>query len=90
MRPSKKLIFFLLFSILMISFGFYAWQIIYTPNILVGKEPRPLVIPREASFKDVQALLHEGDYTQDLISFSFLSKLMGYDEQVKPGRYLMK
>src|SRR5690606_31752444 len=27
---------------------------------------------------------------QDLISFSFLSKLMKYDEQVKPGRYLLQ
>lgn len=90
MRPSKKLIFFLLFSVLLISFGYYAYQVAYTPNILVGKQPRPLVIPRGATFKQVQALLHEGDYTQDLISFSFLSKLMDYDEQVKPGRFLLK
>jgi len=90
MLPSKKLIFFLLFSVLLISFGYYAYQIVYTPNILVGKQPRPLVIPRGAHFKDVQDLLHKGDYTQDLISFSFLSKLMDYDEQVKPGRYLLQ
>lgn len=90
MLPSKKLIFFLLFSVLLISFGYYAYQVVYTPNILVGKQPRPLVIPRGASFKDVQDLLHRGDYTQDLISFSFLSKLMEYDENVKPGRYVLK
>jgi UPF0755 protein len=90
MRPPKKLILFLLFSILLISFAFYAYQIIYTPNVLVGKEPRPLIIPRGADFKEVQALLHEGDYTQDLISFSFLSRLMDYDKQVRPGRYLLQ
>jgi UPF0755 protein len=90
MRPTKKLFFFLLFSVLLISFGFYAWQITYTPNVLVGKQARPLIIPRGADFKDVQELLHEGDYTQDLISFSFISKLMEYDEQVKPGRYVLK
>jgi UPF0755 protein len=89
MRPSKKLIFFLLFSVLLISFAFYAYQISYTPNVLVGKQPRPLIIPKGADFKDVQAILHKGDYTQDLISFSFLSKLMDYDKQVKPGRYLL-
>lgn len=89
MLPSKKLIFFLLFSVLLISFGYYAYQIVYTPNVLVGKQPRPLVIPRGATFKDVQAALHKGDYTQDLISFSFLSKLMDYDENVKPGRYVL-
>lgn len=90
MLPSKKLIFFLLFSVLLISFGYYAYQVVYTPNILVGKQPRPLIIPRGATFKDVQALLHKGDYTQDLISFSFLSKLMDYDENVKPGRYVLR
>lgn len=90
MRPSKKLVFFLVFSILLISFGFYTWQITSTPNVLVGKESRPLVIPRGASFKDVQDLLHKGDYVQDLISFSFLSKLMNYDDQVKPGRYMLQ
>ncbi|HEY9488814.1 MAG TPA: endolytic transglycosylase MltG [Chryseosolibacter sp.] len=90
MLPSKKLIVFLLFSILLISFGFYAWQISFTPNILVAKQPRPLIIPRGATFQDVQAILHKGDYTQDLISFSFLAKLMDYDENVKPGRYLLE
>ena len=90
MRSPKKLIIFLLFSVLLISFAFYAYQISYTPNVLVGKQPRQLVIPRGATFKDVQRMLHEGDYTQDLISFSFLSKLMNYDEQVKPGRYVLK
>lgn len=77
-------------SVLLISFAFYAYQIVYTPNILVGKDPRSLVIPNGASFKDVQRLLHEGDYIQDLISFSFLSKLMDYDKQVKPGRYVLQ
>jgi UPF0755 protein len=90
MRPSKKLIFFLLFSVLLISFAYYAYQICYTPNVLVGKQPRPLIIEKGATFKDVQALLHEGDYTQDLISFSFLAKLMDYDTEVKPGRYILQ
>jgi UPF0755 protein len=90
MRPSKKLIFFLLFSVLLISFAYYAYQICYTPNVLVGKQPRPLIIEKGASFKDVQELLHKGDYTQDLISFSFLAKLMDYDDDVKPGRYILQ
>ncbi|MGC1240447.1 MAG: endolytic transglycosylase MltG [Chryseosolibacter sp.] len=79
-----------MFSVLLISFAFYAYQISYTPNILVGKDARPLIIPRGATFKDVQKILHEGDYAQDLISFSFLAKLMDYDEQVKPGRYVLQ
>lgn len=90
MQSPKKLIIFLVFSVLLISFAFYGYQISYTPNILVGKEARALVIPRQATFKDVQRILHEGDFTQDLISFSFLAKLMDYDKQVKPGRYVLQ
>lgn len=90
MRPSIKLILFLICSVLLISFAFYGYQITYTPNILVGKDARPLIIPKGATFKDVQAILHKGNYTQDLISFSFLAKLMDYDKQVKPGRYVLE
>lgn len=90
MKPSARLVFFLLFSILLISFAFYAWQICYTPNVLVGKENRVIVLTRGATFKDVQQKLHEGNYVQDLISFSFLAKLMNYDDQVKAGRYILQ
>jgi UPF0755 protein len=90
MKPEKKLIFFLLFSMLLISFGFYAYQIIYTPNFLVGKEDRMIVIPNDADFKTVQKILHEGDYMQDLMSFAFLSRMMDYDKKVKPGRFILK
>jgi UPF0755 protein len=90
MIPSKKLVFFLLFSILLISFAYYGYQICYTPNILVQKKDRMIVIDRGASFKDIQRILHEGNAVQDLISFSFLARLMDYDENVKSGRYLLR
>jgi UPF0755 protein len=90
MKPSKRLIFFLLISILLISFVYYGFQICYTPNILVEKQDRQIVIPRNATFKDIQRLMHEENLVQDLISFSFLSKLMDYDENVKSGRYILR
>jgi UPF0755 protein len=90
MKPGKGLIFFLLFSILLISFSFYAFQMVYTPNILVDKQDRLIVIPEHATFKTVQDELHKGDYVQDLISFSFLAKLMDYDKHVKAGRFVLK
>ena len=90
MRPSKRLIFFLLFSILLISFVYYAFQICYTPNILVEKQDSQIIIPKGATFKDVQRQFHEENLVQDLISFSFLSRLMEYDENVKAGRYVLR
>lgn len=90
MKPSKRLVIFLVLSILLISFAFYAFQICYSPNILVGKEDRLLLVEENATFKTIQQKLHEGDYVQDLISFSFLARLSGYDEAIKPGRFVLR
>ena len=89
MKPNKRLILFLLLSILGISFTFYAYQISYTPNILVDKENRPFIVKEGSSFKDIQRDLHEGNFVQDLVSFSFIAKITGYDDQIKPGRYIL-
>ena len=89
-KGKGKLIAFLVLSVLLISFTYYAYQICYTPNILVGKDNTVIVIPAGADFKKVQEILHEGNYVQDLISFSFLAKLMDYDKGVKSGRYTLR
>lgn len=90
MKVSKRLILFLFASILGISFAFYGYQIAYTPNILVDKEDRVIVIPPDATFKSVQRQLHEGGYVHDLMSFSFVAKIMDYDKTIKPGRYVLR
>ena len=90
MKPSKRLIAFLLFSILGISFTFYAYQIAYTPNVLVDKENRLFIVKEGATFKDIQEEMHEGNFVRDLVSFSFIAKITGYDEQIKPGRYVLR
>lgn len=84
------IVFLILLSILLSSFSFYFYQVVNAPNILVGKTDRYLHIPTGSSFKEVQDMLHEGGYVNDLLAFSFLAKLMKYDENVKPGRYLLK
>ncbi len=90
MKFNKRLILFLIISVLGISFAFYAYQVVYTPNILVDQDDRLLIIKEGHGFADVQRELHDGNYVQDLMSFSFLAKLMNYDERIKPGRYLLK
>jgi UPF0755 protein len=90
MKPSKRLIVFLFLSILGISFTYYAYQITYTPNILVDKENRLFIVKEGSTFKDIQRDLHEGNFVRDLVSFSFIAKITGYDEQIKPGRYILR
>ncbi|HLF34578.1 MAG TPA: endolytic transglycosylase MltG [Cyclobacteriaceae bacterium] len=72
------------------TFSFYAYQVLYSPNILIDKEPQFIHIPTGSDFSDVQKILSESDYINDLMAFSLLSKLMKYDRLVKPGRYLLQ
>jgi UPF0755 protein len=84
------LAFVIVASILASVFSLYFYQMVYTPNVLVEKEGKVLLIPGNSTFKSVQDSLYKGDYVQDLVTFSFLAKMMDYDEQVKPGRYELK
>ena len=76
-------------TVLLVSFTFYGYQVVYTPNILVDQKDRMLLIPSGATFKQVQDQLYEGEYVSDLLSFSTLAKLMKYDQYIKPGRFLL-
>ena len=69
------------------SFSFYIYQVIYSPNILVGRESAYLKIPTGSGFRDVQKIIAEQKIAGDMLAFSFLAKLMKYDQNVKPGRY---
>jgi UPF0755 protein len=85
-----KLAFFLVASVLLISFSFYAYQIVYTPNILVDKEDRVFIVKTGYTFRDVQNDLAKGRFVDDLVSFSFLARLMNYDKAIHPGRYKLE
>ena len=91
MRKKKIfVVFLLLFSILLTSFGFWGYQMLYSPNILVDKEDRVIIIPRGETFRELQAYLYDEHIVNDLVSFSFLSRLMKYDTGGTPGRYVLK
>ena len=79
-----------LLTVLFSSFSFYFYQVVNAPNILVNQPDRFIHIPGGTSFSNLQSIIHNGRYVNDLISFSFLSRLMKYDELIKPGRYLLK
>ena len=72
------------------SFSFYFWQVVYTPNFLIDKKDLVFNIPTGANFKYVQNSLYDLGIVNDLVSFSFLSKLKRYDQSIKPGSYLLQ
>jgi UPF0755 protein len=88
--PLKKVAVFLVFSILLISFTFYAYQIIYMPNILVERESRLFIIKKDYTYRKVQEELGKGNFVNDMVSFSFLAKLSGYDKDIQPGRFILR
>ena len=82
--------FLVVFSVTLSSFSFYIYQVIHSPNILIDKESRFFYIPTGSTFRDVQNALYNQNIVNDMVAFSFLAKLMNYDELVKPGKYLLK
>jgi UPF0755 protein len=79
----------IVFSVLLTSFSFYAYQLLYTPNVLVEQQARSFIIRPGESFEQVRNHLYEEGYINEAVSFSFLSKLLKYDENVKPGHYVI-
>jgi len=83
-------IFLVVFTMMLSSFAFYTYQILYTPNVLVEKEDQYFAIPKGTTFKQLQNMLAEERIVNDLVSFSFLAKLKDLDTNVKNGMYLIK
>jgi UPF0755 protein len=88
--PKGKITLFLVGSILLISFSFYAYQIIYSPNILTDREDRLFVVKKEYTYEKVLTELGKGNFVNDMVSFGFLAKLSGYDKEIQPGRYVLR
>ncbi|TDI64450.1 MAG: endolytic transglycosylase MltG [Bacteroidetes bacterium] len=91
MKGRKILILIIIiFSVLLSSFSFYAYQVIKTPNILVQQDDTFIYIYPGTTFKQLQDSLYHKGIVHDLISFSMLAKFKGYDKNIRPGRYLLK
>lgn len=73
--------------LLFIPMSYYAYQICFTPNIQVQKKATYLYIPTGATFQTVMDSLNKMKALEDPLSFMFMTKLMGYRDKVKPGRY---
>src|SRR5437879_1109714 len=85
-----RLAFFLVLSTLTITFIFYGYQILYTANFLVDKDDKVFIVRSGSTFRKVQEELGKNGFVNDLVSFSFLARLSGYDKEIIPGRYILK
>jgi UPF0755 protein len=77
-------------STLLITFSFYFYQIVYTPNVLVEGADRLFVIKSGMSYREVLSKLDEERFVNDMVSFSFIARLKEFDRRIQPGRYLLR
>ncbi|MES2388809.1 MAG: endolytic transglycosylase MltG [Bacteroidota bacterium] len=89
MKTNTKVGILIVVAFFFASFSYYAYQICFTPNLQVGMGPKMLYIPTGSKYMDVANTLKDGNYLVDKLSFSFMAKLMGYQDKVKPGAYLI-
>ena len=89
-RRKVFIIVMVVFAGLLSTFSFYFYQIIRSPNLQVDRESFTFLIPRDATFRAVQDTLYKYRVVTDMVSFSFLAKLMDYTEAVKPGLYTIE
>ena len=85
-----KLAFYIISSTLIITFVFYGYQICFTSNILVDREDRAFIIHQGDSYQTILINLGENNFVGEMVSFSFLAKLSGYDKEIIPGRYILR
>jgi len=90
MSRNFKIGLFITLAVTSVTFTFYFWQIFKTPNMQIGKEESfVLYIPKGATYKSVVDTLAKYDVIQDHVSFAFVTKFKKYQENVKPGRYVI-
>lgn len=78
------------FSVLLTTFSFYFYQMFKGSNVLLDQPDRAVTIERGETFSDLRARLYDNEIIQDALSFSFVAKVLDYQEAVKPGVYLLK
>ncbi|MCJ8165867.1 endolytic transglycosylase MltG [Pontibacter sp. E15-1] len=76
-----------LFLFLFVSFSYYAYQIVYTSNVDTKDRDTFVLIPTGATYTQAMDSVEATGAIIDKLSMRFMSKLMDYDELVKPGRY---
>ncbi|KXX71573.1 endolytic transglycosylase MltG [Flammeovirga sp. SJP92] len=89
-KSNLRIFLFVGFSVFTISILVYIYQVFYTANIQVDKEPAVIRIPHGATIENVSDTLQKYDILSELVPFRFVSKALKYNENVKPGLYVLQ
>lgn len=87
---SNKALIFIGLSVILSMVVFSGYQYVFESNILVGKADRRICITEDMDFNGLLANLNDEGIVHEPLSFAFLSKIMGYRDNVKPGCYLLR
>ena len=90
MSKKKILIPLIVFSTLLSTSSVYIYQMLFSPNFLINQPDKMILIKDDTNFKELTNQLIEDTLLNDVISFSFLSKIMKYSDNVKQGAYRVK
>ena len=90
MKKKKYVILVIIFSTLLSTISVYLYQIFFSPNFLINQNDKFLIINDGMNFKNVREKLIQDTILNDVLSFSFLSKSMNYDKNIKIGAYKIK
>lgn len=90
MSKKKILIPLIIFSTILTTGSVYTYQMLYSPNFLINAEDKFIIIEENTDFNELIKKLEEDTLINDILSFSFLSKLMEYQENIKIGAYKVK
>ncbi len=90
MSKKKILIPLIIFSTILTTCSVYTYQMLYSPNFLINSEDKFIIIEEGTDFNRLIKKLEDDTLINDILSFSFLSKIMEYQENIKIGSYKVK
>ena len=73
--------------VLFISLTFYTYQLFFSPNFNTKGNTAIVYIYRKDSGKTLSMRLKKRGILNDIVSFAFLNRLLGYEKELKVGRY---
>jgi len=80
----------IVFAVMLSSFGFYGYQVFFVPNILVDQQGRYFRIYDGTTFSELQRRMEDERIVGNLMAFSLVARIKGYDTEIKPGMYYLE